>query len=195
MSRRSEYPIESALLQRWSSRAISPESITKEELFSLFEAARWAQSSYNNQPWRFLYVMQGTKAYEKLFGTLVPFNQKWAKNAAALILVFSKKTFDLNGKPSRTHSFDTGAACQNLAVQGVAQGLVVHGMEGFDYDKARELFTIPDEYQIEAVFAVGKPGPVKNLPEDLQKREEKSGRKDFDEFVFADSFVQSKEHA
>ncbi|MGH7802401.1 MAG: nitroreductase family protein, partial [Thermodesulfobacteriota bacterium] len=135
--RKPEYPVDEIFLKRWSPRAMSGEEISEDELMSLFEAARWAPSSYNNQPWRFLYARRNTKNWELFFNLMTEGNKIWAKKAAALIVIASKKTFDYNGSPSRTHSFDAGAAWQNLALQGSLQGLVVHGMQGFDYDKAR----------------------------------------------------------
>src|ERR1700677_133161 len=109
-SRIAEYPIDNFLLQRWSPRAFTPESIPEQDLLSLFEAAKWAPSSYNNQPWRFLYARRETASWPLFLDLLVPFNQSWAKNASVLILVISNKKFDHDGNPSITHSFDAGAA-------------------------------------------------------------------------------------
>lgn len=171
------------ILNRWSPRALSGESITHDQLMALFEAARWAPSSYNNQPWRFIYAMRDTPAWDTLFNLLVPFNQSWCKNAAALVVVISKDLFSYNNKPSRTHSFDTGAAWQNLALQGSADGLVVHGMEGFSYDSAKSALKIPDGYTVEAMIAIGKPGKKSDLPADMQKDETPSDRRPLDEIV------------
>ncbi|PKN03534.1 nitroreductase [Candidatus Dependentiae bacterium HGW-Dependentiae-1] len=184
-----DYPILDEILNRWSLRAMSGEPITDQELHSLFEAARWAPSSYNGQPWRFIYAKRETAAWDPLFNLLVPFNQEWAKNAAVLVVVVSRTTFEFNNKPSRTHSFDTGAALENLAIQGHAQGLVVHGMEGFDYNRAYQELGIPDIFAIEAMFAVGRPAPKEILPEEMQKREEPSGRKKITEFVCEGRFT------
>lgn len=188
MKRTPEYPIENLILERWSPRAMSGEPITDQELFCLLEAARWAPSSYNNQPWRFIYAKRDTAAWQPLFDLMVDFNKGWAKNAAALIVVIARKNFEFNNKPSRTHSFDTGAACENLALQGHAQGLVVHAVEGFDYDRARAALTIPEEYSVEVMLVVGKPGALEQLPVELQKREELSGRKQIQELVFEGRF-------
>lgn len=187
-TRISEYPISDCILNRWSPRAMSGESITDAELNALFEAARWAQSSYNNQPWCFVYAKRETPQWQPIFNLMVDFNKGWAKNAAVLIVVASRNLFEYNNKPSRTHSFDTGAACENLALQGYLNGLVVHGMEGFDYDAAKKVLQFPEEYTIEAMFAVGKPGDITTLSPELQKREERSGRKRIEEFVFEGSF-------
>ena len=182
------YPIEPLIVNRWSPRAMSGEPITHDELMALFEAARWAPSSYNNQPWRFIYAQRDTPHWSKLFDLLVPFNQEWCARAAVLILVLSRRTFFFNNKPSRTHSFDTGAAVENLALQGHAMGLVVHGMEGFDYDRARAIFAIPDEYTVEAVFAVGRPASPDVLSPELKSREVLSDRKPIAEFVTEGTF-------
>lgn len=181
--RKPAYPVDPFIMKRSSPRAMSGEAVRNDELMSLFEAARWAQSSYNNQPWRFIYGFQGTAAWDTLFSLLVPFNQSWCKNGSVLILVCSYNLFSFNKKPSVTHSFDTGAACENLALQGTAQGLVVHGMEGFDYEKARTAFAIPAEYTIEAMFVVGRPGDTALLSPELQKREVPSDRKPIAEFA------------
>lgn len=182
--RKAEYPIDELFLKRWSPRAMSDEPVSKEELMTLFEAARWAPSSYNNQPWRFVYALKNTPHWDTLFNLLVDFNKSWCKNAGALVVVVSKKTFDHNSKPARTHSFDTGAAWENLALQGTLKGVVVHGMEGFDYDKAHKELKIPDDHTVEATFAVGKPGKKEDLPAEIQKMETPNDRKKITEFIF-----------
>jgi len=187
--RRPEYSVDRIFLNRWSPRAMSGEKISRDELMSLFEAARWAPSSYNSQPWRFLYAMRDTENWGLFFNLMVEGNQAWAKNASVLITVVSKKKFD-NGKPSRTHSYDTGAAWENLTLQGTLKGLVVHGMQGFDYDRAREVLNIPDDYEVEAMIAVGKPGKKENLPQKLQEREFPSTRKKVAEIAFEGKFKE-----
>ena len=191
--RKSEYSVDEIFLKRWSPRAMSGEDISHDELMSLFEAARWAPSSFNNQPWRFLYARRNTNNWELFFNLLVEGNKTWVKNAAALIVIVSKKTFDHNGNPSKTHSFDTGAAWQNLALQGSLKGLIVHGMQGFDYDKAREVLNIPDGYEVEAMVAVGKPGRKEDLPERLQQREVPSDRKNLSDIAFEGMFKEEEE--
>ena len=158
--RTSAYPIEKLILNRWSPRALSGESITDEQLMTLFEAARWAPSSYNNQPWRFIYAKRDTAQWNTLFNLLGDFNKSWAHNAAVLVVIFSAEKTD-KGYPIRTHSFCTGAAWQNLALQAFSMGLVAHGMEGFDYDKAKKDLRIPEGYTVEAMCAIGKPGKVR----------------------------------
>ncbi len=186
----SKYPVLDIILNRWSARAMSGESIDDTQLMTLFEAAHWAPSSYNNQPWRFLYAKRDTKHWDTFFNLLVPFNQSWAKNAAVLIVIISHNLFEYNDKTSRTHSFDTGAAWENLALQGSADELVVHGMEGFDYNRARTELAIPDEYTIEAMAAVGKPASAQTLPPDLQKKEEFSDRKPVEDIIFEGKFSE-----
>ena len=183
-TRKPAYPVAPYIVDRWSARAMSGESISQKELMSLFEAARWAPSSYNSQPWRFIYAHRDSPQWKTVFDLLVPFNQSWCKNAAVLVVVVSKNTFDHNGEFSSTHSFDTGAACENLALQGNMNGFVVHGMAGFDYEKARTALAIPADHMVEAMFAIGKPGPISNLPADLQKSEVKSDRKNIEQFAF-----------
>ena len=170
-------------INRWSPRAMSGGEIEKEELLRLCEAARWAPSSMNNQPWRFLYALKNTANWEMFFNLLAPGNQLWCGNASALLVVISKTTFDFNEKPSRTHSFDAGAAWGYFALQGSLLGLVVHGMQGFNYDKAKEVLHIGDEYQVEAMIAVGLPGNKDDLPSALQEREFPSDRKKLDDIV------------
>ena len=156
--RKTEHGVDERFLSRWSPRAMSGETIEKETLLGLFEAARWAPSSNNNQPWRFLYARRETELWPLFFDLLAEGNRIWAIRAAVLIVVISKTTFDYNDKPARTHSFDAGAAWENLALQGALKDLVVHGMQGFDYDRAKETLRIPDGYQVEAMIAIGRPG-------------------------------------
>ena len=169
MKRKANYPILPLLLNRWSSRALSGEEMTDEELMPLFEAARWAPSSYNNQPWRFIYAKRNTPAWKTFLDLLVEFNQSWAKNAAALVVVASAKNFEHNQKPAHTHSFDTGSAWMALALEASHRGLVAHGMEGFDYAKAAKALHIPDGFQVEAMLAIGKKAPKETLPRSCRK--------------------------
>jgi len=181
--RKADHPVEELFLDRWSPRAMSGEEIPEADLMTLFEAARWAPSSYNNQPWRILYARRGTEHWQLFLDLLVDGNKVWVKDAAALLLFASKTTFDFNGKTYPTHSFDTGAAWQNLALQGSLKGYVVHGMQGFDYEGARTALGIPEEFRIEAMAAVGMPGEKEALPEKIQVGETPSGRKKLAETV------------
>ena len=187
-NRKADYKVLDLILNRWSPRAMSGESISDEELMPLFEAARWAPSSYDGQPWRFIYAKRDTPAWDTLYNLMVQFNKDWTKNAAVLMVIVSRDTFTYNNKPARTHSFDTGAAWENLALQGTANGLVVHGMEGFDYKKTKEVLRIPDGYTVEAMCAIGRPGKKEDLPKEMQKDEKPSDRKSITEFVFEGLF-------
>lgn len=182
--RKPDYPIHSLILNRWSPRAMTGEEINPQELMSLFEAARWAPSSYNNQPWRFLYARRNTPHWDKFFNLLVDFNKSWCDKAALLGLVVSEKVFEKTKKPSKTHSLDAGAAWENLALEGSARNWVVHGMEGFDYEKARRDLKVPEEYEVLCMFAVGKRAPKETLAAELQKREMPSERKKVAEIAF-----------
>ena len=186
--RKADYAIEPLLIDRWSPRAMSGEEISQEELMRLFEAARWAPSSFNAQQWRALYALRGTEHWQNFFDLLVDANTTWAKNAAVLVVFISRKLFDRDNEPSVTHSYDCGAAWENFALQGFRQGLVVHGMEGFDYARARKDLQIPDEFQVEAMAVVGRPGPKELLPEKLQARESPNDRRKVLESVFEGPF-------
>lgn len=183
-ARHPEHPVDPLFPGRWSPRSMTGGHVEKESLMTLFEAARWAPSSSNGQPWRFCYALRATEAWPRFFNLLAPNNQAWCQNAGALIIILSKKDFEHNGKPSPTHSFDAGAAWMSLALQGHMLGLVVHGMAGFDYAAAQVTLGLPDGYSVEAMCAVGRPAPAENLPEKLREREKPSQRKPVSEFVF-----------
>jgi nitroreductase len=186
-SRTSEYPVDDIFLKRYSPRAFSGEAISKEELMTIFEAARWAPSASNIQPWRFIYAMNGTPEFEKLMSVLVDFNKDWCKRASALILTISNK-MSPKGDPSITHSFDTGSAWENLALQASTMNLIAHGMAGFDYAKAKTEFSIPDDYAVEMMIAVGKLGNIEDLSEHLKAGEKPNDRKPLEEIVFEGKF-------
>ncbi|MGE3533037.1 MAG: nitroreductase family protein [Steroidobacteraceae bacterium] len=173
----SQYPVNSIFIDRWSPRAMSGATVTKEELHILFEAARWAASANNVQPWRILYARRDTPYWPIYLNLLFEGNRTWARCSGALLLFVSHTFNEALGKPSVSHSFDTGAAWQNLALQGFQSGLVVHGMGGFDREQARELLKIPGQYHIEMMVAVGRPGATDHLPERLRVRESPSDRR------------------
>jgi nitroreductase len=178
-----DHPIEPMLLRRWSPRSMSGEPLREGELLTLFEAARWAPSTYNEQEWRFLYATQESPHWQTFFGLLAEANQSWCHRAAVLVVVLSHKFFTRNGKPNPVHTFDSGAAFENLALQGSAMGLVVHGMAGFDRDRARQQLAVPDEFDVEAMIALGRPGNPDELPESLREREVPSGRHPLEKIV------------
>lgn len=188
LNRSSDYPILPLLLSRVSSRAFSEERLSEEELMSLFEAARWAPSSYNNQPWRFIYARRGEKEWSSLFNLLIEFNQSWCKNADTLVLVISHNNFEHNNKPAVTSRFDTGAAWMSLAVEAHSRNFVAHGMQGFDYSAAKKNFQIPDDFTVEAMIAIGRQGKAESLPVELRERETPSIRKPLHEIISKGSF-------
>jgi len=188
-NREVEHEVNEIFPQRWSPRAMSGEEISDKELMTLFEAARWAPSSYNNQPWRFIYGKKGTEHWDKLLDLLAEPNQVWCKNSAVLVITFSRNDFEFNNKPSVTHTFDVGSAWMSVALQGSMKGLVVHGMEGFDKKKAKEILEVPDNYSIEMMFALGQPGKKEDLPEEVQKMEFPSDRKKVSEIISEGKFV------
>lgn len=179
-SRTADYPIDALFLERWSPRAFTGEAIPEAELLTLFEAARWAPSSYNSQPWRFLYARRDTEHWPRFLGLLNAFNQTWAKNASALVILVSKQTLLPTGAekevPSHTHSLDAGAAWANLALQATRSGWSAHGMAGFDVARTGAELGVPSHYRVEAAIAIGRPGAKSVLPEALQAREQPSGR-------------------
>jgi len=189
--RKPTFRINPLILNRWSPRSMKGEELDDDTIMSLFEAARWVPSSYNNQPWRFIYAKRNTKYWDKLFDLLAEPNKIWAKNVALLVVVASNKNFEINGKFSITHQYDTGAAWENLALEATSRGLVAHGMQGFDYKKARADLEIPVDFDVMAMMAIGKKGPKENLPSNLQEKENPNDRKPLNEIVMEGSFKRN----
>jgi nitroreductase len=187
--RRADYPVDALFVDRWSPRAMSGEGITEHELMRLFEAARWAPSSRNAQPWRMLYAFRESAEWPLFLDLLFDKNKTWASSAAALVLFVSSKIHDGTGEPSITHSFDAGAAWGFFSLQGFLQGYAVHGIEGFDYERAQTALGIPKEFRVEAMAAVGKPAPKDILPPALQAREAPNGRRPLIETVYQGKWV------
>jgi nitroreductase len=182
--RAADYPILDLFLRRWSPRAMTGESIPESELMTLFEAARWAPSTYNEQEWRFLYATREGEHWQTFFDLLTEGNQAWCRNAAVLIVALSHKTFTRNGKPNPVHTLDCGMAFENLLLQGATMNLVCHGMAGFDRGKARVALNVPDDYDVQAMIAIGRPGDPDSLPENYRDMDlEPSGRKPLAEIV------------
>jgi nitroreductase len=192
-TRSTTYEINPVIVNRWSPRSFVNDEISDKELFSLFEAARWAPSSSNSQPWRFIYAKRNSKNWNDLFNLLIDFNKQWCSDASALVVIVSRKNFENNGKPSITHQFDTGAAWENLAIQAVSQGLITHAMAGFDYEKARKDLAVPDDYEVVAMIAIGKRGPKEKLSPELQAREIPNTRKPLSEIVMNGKFGSKAE--
>lgn len=190
MTRKPSYPVNALFPNRWSPRALSGEPITEKELFTLFEAARWAPSSNNNQLWRFVYAKRETPHWPGFFNLLSEKNKSWCFRAAVLVLIISRTNAYYQNKPQRTHSFEAGAAFENMALQGSLMGLVVHGMGGFDYDNARQLLQLSELWNVECMVAIGRPGKKEDLPPDLQEREMPSDRKPLNEILFEGTFKE-----
>jgi nitroreductase len=188
--RQSKYKINPLILHRWSPRSMTGEELDEETIMSLFEAARWAPSSYNNQPWRFIYAKRNTLQWDKLFNLLAEPNKVWTKNAAVLVVVIARKNFEHNEKYSITHQFDAGAAWENLALEASSRGIAVHAMQGFDYERARTDLQIPDNFDVMAMIAIGRRGLKNNLPPQLQEREQPNDRKPLTEIVMEGQFRQ-----
>jgi nitroreductase len=188
-----DYPILDTLRNRWSPRAFNGQPIGNETLQRLFEAARWAPSASNLQPWRFIIGEKGTDTYGRIFSTLVEFNKLWAGTAPLLMLALTKKTNN-KGEPNNSAEYDLGQAVANLTFQATSEGLYVHQMGGFDAAEVRKLFEVPDHFAIATAIAVGHLGNPEILHENLRKMEiagrerQKAG-----DFVFTGTFGFSTE--
>jgi nitroreductase len=182
------HEIDPLFVNRWSPRAMTGEPLDEAEYLPLFEAARWAPSSFNNQHWRFVYATREDDEWETFLDLLVEGNRAWAKDAALLCVVVSKTAFDHNGEPVAVHSYDTGAAWQNLALEAARRELAIRGMAGFDYERAAEELDVPEKFEVEAMFALGERAPPETLGEEYQKQEQPSGRKPLDEIVHRGGF-------
>jgi len=185
--RHPEHAIHPLFHERWSPRAFADDEIPVAELMRLFEAARWAPSAMNAQPWRFVYARRGTPAFARLLSALAPGNQAWAGRAAALVAVVSQELMALPGKaekvPSASHSFDAGAAWAHLALQAHLLGWATHAMGGFDRERAQAVLELPPHHRVEAFVAIGRQGDRATLPEWAQAREKPSDRKPVSELV------------
>ena len=161
---------------------MSGEAISQEEIMTLLEAGRWAPSASNVQPWRFIYALRGTPLFDLILSTLAEGNKIWCKNAGAFIIVLSKKTND-KGVANPYHSFDSGSAWENIALQGADMNLVTHGMAGYDMNALRTGIKLEDEYNSEVMIAAGRHGKIEDLPEQLQGREQPNQRKNLEELI------------
>jgi nitroreductase len=178
--RATSWGVQPLILNRWSPRAFLDRPVTEQDLRGVLEAAHWAPSCFNEQPWRFI-IAQSDDDREKLLACLTPNNQLWAKLAPVLLVVLSSPTFVLDGKPNRWNAFDAGTAWGFLALEAAARGLSTHAMGGFSQDKIRQLYAVPEGWGMHAVVALGYRGPKELLSADLQARELPSGRKPLDE--------------
>jgi len=167
-----EYPVHELIRERWSPRAFSRKEISSEDLRSLFEAARWAPSSSNEQPWAFIVATRNdNENFTKALQPLVEFNANWAKNAYVLGFAVTELAFAKNNTPNRNAHYDTGAAMSQLTTEATSRGIFVHQMAGFDPDTAREVFEIPSGWDAIAAFAMGYPGDPALLPQPYRDRE------------------------
>jgi nitroreductase len=181
------HPVHELIRDRWSPRAFSDKPVDHKVLASLFEAARWAPSSYNAQPWNYIVATKDNpQEFSKLLGVLVEFNAGWAQSAPVLALAVAHLNFKHNGAPNRNAFYDTGAATVLLALEATARGLAVHQMAGFDPAAAKREYGIPPEYEAIAAFALGYPGEPHSLPDKLREGETAArARKPLSEFVMS----------
>lgn len=180
------HPIHELLQQRWSPRAFGDRPVESQKLLNLFEAARWAASSFNAQPWYYIVATKDdSENYKKILDCFVEFNQGWAKNAPVLAISVAGHKFPHNGEPNRHAFHDVGQATANLAIEATHLGLAVHQMAGIDPEKARKIFGIPEGYEPVAGIAIGYPGDASSLPDQLREREKAPReRKALDSFLF-----------
>ena len=186
--RRPDHEIDPLFLERWSPRAFDGSEVPDSDLAAMFEAARWAPSAFNSQPWRFLYAKRGEAEWETFLSLLVPFNQSWARTASVLVYILSDTmpfTDKATGEPkeSSTHSFDAGAAWISLALQATRMGYHAHGMSGIHSEEARATLRIPGRFALNAACAIGRIGDPAQLDEKQRAREFPSDRKPQAEFV------------
>lgn len=163
-------PIIDVIKNRWSPVVFDPAPLSADQIASLFEAARWAASSYNEQPWCYVYAMKGNDGREKLESLLAEGNA-WAKNAGLLILSFARTTFVKNGKPNRHYLHDTGAASALMTLQATSMGLVSHQMAGFSVETANSVLGVPEDFEPGSMIAIGTAGDPSAFPEDMQQRD------------------------
>jgi nitroreductase len=182
-----DFPVHDLIRLRWSPRAFSDKPVEPAILASLFEAARWAPSSSNEQPWAYLVATKdNSEDFAKMVSVLVEFNADWAKNAPVLALAVSHVKFQSNGNPNRNAFYDTGAATVLFSMEATARGLYIHQMAGFDPAKAKQVFEIPTDWEPIAAFAIGYPGDTNSLSQKLQDREvAPRTRKPLAEFVMS----------
>jgi nitroreductase len=180
-SRTPEAEILPLLLERWSPRSFTDEALPPGELERMLEAARWAPSANNAQPWRFLYALRGDAHWDTLAALPNERNQVWCTRAAALLVV-------LGDTASRSHAFDAGCAWGQLALQAHAMGWATHAMGGFDAQRAREVLHVPDSFAVLTMVAIGRRGALQALPPELQERERPSGRHPVDTRAFNRAF-------
>lgn len=182
------YPVHELIRKRWSPVSFSNQAVEEEKVGAILEAAQWAPSSYNEQPWSFI-LAQSNEEREEFLSFLVPPNVDWAKRAPLLILSVTQLTFEKNGKANRHAYHDVGLATENMVLQAVSMGLIVHQMAGFSVEKARELYKIPETHDPVTAIAIGYMGDVDQMPENLQQRDKSERqRKPISSFAFHGEF-------
>ena len=180
-----DVPVEALLLHRWSPRSFAQESVSNADLASIFTAAAWAASSYNEQPWRFIVGHKDDGTWQKIFDALLPFNQSWAGAAPVLYAAFAKKSFTMTGDPNMVATHDVGAASANASLQAAALGLQTHGMAGFSHEKLRSGFAVPEDFDAVACWTLGRCGDPAMLADNYKAMELTArSRKPLSEFVF-----------
>ena len=187
------HPVDAQFTARWSPRAFADTPVTEAQMLTMLEAARWAPSSNNGQPWRFVWALRGEAAFDAIAAALVPFNRDWAPRAGALVVLASKATrIDSKGAevPNGPHAFDSGAAWMSLALQAHLMGLVAHAMGGFDAEALAQAVALPAGHTIHATIAIGPQGDPATLPEALQARETPNGREPLDKIAHRGSFAE-----
>lgn len=188
-NRQTDTALDPLFLHRWSPRAYDGSVMPVEDLRTILDAGRWAPSSFNYQPWRFLYATRDDAAnWSRFVDLLMPFNALWAKEASVLVVIVSETMMGAPEKPSHSHSFDTGAAWAGIALQSHLLGYHAHGMVGIEMDSVKTELGIPDGFRIEAAVAIGRMGDPASLPEKLQAREQPSDRKALDEIAYPGNF-------
>ncbi|WP_404454145.1 nitroreductase family protein [Oceanobacillus kapialis] len=185
--RKASYSIDPIYIKRWSPRAFSDQKVSQETLNSLFEAARWAPSAANVQPWRFVFASDESDK-EKFLSFINEGNVAWCKNAPVLIAIISKVKEERFGGNNPAHAFDTGTAWGFLALEAARKGLITHAMGGFNKEKAKDVLAIPDAYQVHAIVALGYQGEKESLEEAYQNREVPSNRNEVESFVSEGTF-------
>lgn len=189
--RQAHHPVDPIFTRRWSPRAFDSSAIPDADLHTIFEAARWAPSAFNAQPWRFLYAKRESGDWGRFVSLLMPFNQTWAKNASVLIYICSDTLMEMKPgqtSPSHTHSFDAGAAWSAIALQATMLGYHAHGMAGVEWDRVREELKVPERFRIEAACVIGRTGALDVLDEKNRAREIPSDRRPIRETAFAGDF-------
>ncbi|WP_029010587.1 nitroreductase family protein [Azospirillum halopraeferens] len=184
------HPVDPLFPARWSPRAFDAADMPESDLLTMLEAARWAPSAFNYQPWRFLYARRGDAHWADFLDLLLPGNARWARDASALVFVLSDTRLvrDDSDTPAYTHSFDTGAAWAQLALQAIRLGYHAHGMAGIDFDRARARLAVPERFRIEMAAAIGRRADPATLPDDLRAREQPSPRRPLEAIAYPGPF-------